>query len=495
MSQKRRILLASIIHETHTFVEEPTTLADFAIRRGDELLKRRGDASMVDGFLEVAETENWDVIAVNEFSALPSGTIEQAAFEQFVSELESGLRAALAGGGVDGIWLALHGAMVTSESVDPEGDLLKRLRAVPGAEHLPLFAVFDLHANFTKAMADNANGLVGYRENPHTDARDMAVLSARLLARSLKDGVLPGMAARIAPIIWPPTGTGTADRPMRDLNALARQIERDDPDIWAVNVVGGYAFSDVPDAGVAFSVITTGTSARAEAALDRLEALAISLRELGLPQEWDLDAALTEIKQRPGGPFIIVEPSDNIGGGAPGDDTAVLRGLLRHGITDSAVAIADPAAVQALAGAKPGERRTLSIGGKGSKLGAGPLEAEVTFVSRSDGAFTLEDRNSHIAAAQGIHIEMGPSAVVRIDGVSVLLTSKRTPPFDLGQLRSQGIVPEQQRAIGVKAAVAHRRAYDKIAVASFTVSTPGPCTSAITTLPYRRLRPAVFPIS
>jgi microcystin degradation protein MlrC len=62
-------------------------------------------------------------------------------------------------------------------------------------------------------------------------------------------------------------------------------------------------------------------------------------------------------------------------------------------------------------------------------------------------------------------------------------------------LRSQGIVPEQQRAIGVKAAVAHRRAYDKIAVASFTVSTPGPCTSAITTLPYRRLRPAVFPIS
>jgi microcystin degradation protein MlrC len=182
-------------------------------------------------------------------------------------------------------------------------------------------------------MADNANGLVGYRENPHTDARDMAVLSARLLARSLKDGVLPGMAARIAPIIWPPTGTGTADRPMRDLNALARQIERDDPDIWAVNVVGGYAFSDVPDAGVAFSVITTGTSARAEAALDRLEALAISLRELGLPQEWDLDAALTEIKQRPGGPFIIVEPSDNIGGGAPGDDTAVLRGLLRSTVS------------------------------------------------------------------------------------------------------------------------------------------------------------------
>lgn len=495
MSQPRRILLASIFHETHTFVEEPTRLADFSIRRGNDLLNRRGDASMVDGFLEVAENEGWEVVAVTEYGALPSGTIEHSVFEQFANELETGVRAALANGGLDGIWLALHGAMVTSESIDPEGDLLKRLRAIPGAERLPLFAVFDLHANFTKAMADNANGLIAYRENPHTDARDCAVLSARLLARSLAEGVLPKMAARIAPIIWPPTGTGTADRPMRDLNAVARQIERDDPDVWAVNVVGGYAFSDVPDAGVAFSLITTGSAERAEAALDRLEELAISLRQFGLPKEWDLDEALAEIKKRPGGPFIVVEPSDNIGGGAPGDDTAVLRGFLRHGITDAAVAIADAAAVQALEGAAPGERRTLSIGGKGSSLGAGPLRAEATFVSRSDGAFTLEDRNSHLAAGQGIYIQMGPSAVVRIEGVTVLLTSKKTPPFDLGQLRSQGIIPEQQRAIGVKAAVAHRRAYDKIAAASFTVSTPGPCTSAITTLPYRRLRSPVFPIS
>jgi hypothetical protein len=38
---------------------------------------------------------------------------------------------------------------------------------------------------------------------------------------------------------------------------------------------------------------------------------------------------------------------------------------------------------------------------------------------------------------------MGPSAVVRIgDGITVLLTSRKTPPFDLAQLRSQGLVPE-----------------------------------------------------
>lgn len=491
----RRIVLAGIYHETHTFVDEVTGLDAFSINRGDAVLARRGDGSTIDGFLEVAEAEGWDVVPVADFSALPSGTADHTVFELFWDKLRASLETALANGGLDGIWLALHGAMVTTGSVDPEGELLARIRTVAGAEHLPLFGVFDLHATLTAQMARNANGLVAYRENPHTDARESAVRSAELLARSLRTGELPRMLARNAPIIWAPTGVGTADRPMRDLEALARRIEAENPEIWTVNVVAGYSFSDIPDAGVAFSVTTTGSDADAEAALERLEQLAIELRELGIPQEWDLDAALAEVKTATDGPNLIVEPSDNIGGGAPGDCTAVLRGFLRHGITNAAVAIADPEAVRALADADPGERRTLFIGGKGSRLDPGPVELEVTFVSRSDGAFTLEDRHSHLAAMQGIHFSMGPSAVVEINGIRILLSSRKTPPFDLAQFRSQGIVPEELSVIGVKAAVAHRRAYDPIAKRSYTVTTPGPCTSALKTLPYRRLRTPVFPIS
>jgi microcystin degradation protein MlrC len=77
----------------------------------------------------------------------------------------------------------------------------------------------------------------------------------------------------------------------------------------------------------------------------------------------------------------------------------------------------------------------------------------------------------------------------------VLLTSRKTPPFDLAQFRSQGIVPEGLFAIGVKAAVAHRKAYDPIMAGSYTVRTAGPCTSAIETLDYRRLRKPVYPIT
>jgi microcystin degradation protein MlrC len=139
--------------------------------------------------------------------------------------------------------------------------------------------------------------------------------------------------------------------------------------------------------------------------------------------------------------------------------------------------------------------RRLSVGGKGSAVAEGPLEIDACFVRSSDGLFALEDLNSHLAASQGAHFSMGPSAVVTTGaGVTVLLTSRKTPPFDLGQFRSQGIHPETLRAIGVKAAVAHRRAYDKIAKGSYTVATAGPCTSKIATLPYTRLRYPVFPI-
>ena len=95
---------------------------------------------------------------------------------------------------------------------------------------------------------------------------------------------------------------------------------------------------------------------------------------------------------------------------------------------------------------------------------------------------------------QPTHIAMGPCAVVRSAGVTILLTSRKTPPFDLGQYRSQGIEPRDFALIGVKAAVAHRQAYDPIAKAEHFVDTPGPCSSNLRTFPYRRLRRPVYPL-
>ena len=489
----RTILLAGLYHETNCFVPDATRLDAFTTARGNELLDYAGDGSTIDGFLEVASARGWSIIPTAAYAAMPSGIVEDAVFDAFWSDFETIARPAIAAG-VDGILLSLHGAMVTHSLYDPEGELLHRIRSIPGAAVLPIFGVFDLHANFSPQMARFANCLVAYRENPHVDARAAAIRAAELLDRGFSNGQFPRMLAINPPILWPPTGTGTGGPPMAELEALARDIEEEVPDIWVANVVGGFAFADVPDAGVAFSVATIGDADQARAALKRLAAKALGLKERGIVVERSVDEVLATILPVRQGPVLLVEPSDNIGGGAPGDGTGILRALLRHRVTNAAVVINDPEAVRDLEGVPLGRTIALVVGGKSSPLDPGPVAVEARLVSRSDGRFALEDRHSHLAAMQGVNIDMGRCAVIETAGVTILLTSRKTPPFDLGQLRSQGIEPTRMSIIGVKAAVAHRRAYDPIAVSSYWVLTPGPCTSNLRSLPYRRVRRPIFPL-
>ncbi|HTC84569.1 MAG TPA: M81 family metallopeptidase [Rhizomicrobium sp.] len=487
-----KVFLAGIFHESHSFTEDLTGIDQFLIHRGQALLDRIGDGSQVDGFLTTAKRERWQVIPAATYLAGASGIVDHAVFEAFWDEVKPVLIAAIADG-LNAIFLSLHGAMVTTELEDPDGELLERIRAVPGAESLPIFGVYDLHATLTEEMGSLSDCLICYRECPHDDTYESAVRATELLARCLKTGVRPRQHVLVTPIVWPPTGTGTRDGPMHALEEMARRLEREVPGTLAINVVGGYSFADVRDAGLAFGVVTEGDETRAKEALKELAALAWSLREGGIPKEYDLDDVLRDFAPGGTGPVLLVEPADNIGGGGPGDCTDVLRALLKHDIQGGAVAITDAAAVNALADIPVGGKMRLSIGGKGSRLDLGPVTLDVELVSRSGGRFELEDLKSQIVVL-GRTIEMGPSAVVRHRGLTILLMSRRLAPMDLGQWRSQGIDPEKLSAIGIKAAVGHRRAYDKIASASYTVRTRGPCASDLTQLPYRRIRRPVFPL-
>src|SRR5205085_9781782 len=166
--------------------------------------------------------------------------------------------------------------------------------------------------------------------------------------------------------------------------------------------------------------------------------------------------------------------------------------FVERAIPNSAVAINDPEAVRQLAATQIGARTTLPIGGRSSHLDAGPLTLEVELLRTSDGKFELEDKQSHLASMAGDHFDMGPCAVVRYGSLTILLTSRKTPPFDLGQWRSQGIEPKDLSVIVVKAAVAHRRAYDPIATRMLWVDTPGPCTSNLSSLPYQHVQRPIF---
>lgn len=488
-----RILIAGLFHETHTFLEGTTDFGDFTMRRGGELLACKGDSSPLGGVLEFADEVGWEMIPAVDYRATPGATVEDEVIEQFWREMKERSAVALKEG-VDAIYLVLHGAMVSQSLDDVEGELLERIRKLPGAESLPIFGVFDLHANFTQRMAEHANCLVAYRENPHTDAREAGLIAARLLKRCLDSRKVPRMFWHHPPLMWSPTGTATANEPMRSLERLARELENDDAEMLSVSVAAGFSFADTADTGLSFVIATTGSKEKAEGALLQLAELALRLKEKGNVLDRPIDEVMAEINPPPPGLTVIVEPSDNIGAGAPGDGTGLLREFIKCKISNSAVCLNDPQAVECLASVKLGETVRLLIGGKGSRLDKGPVELEVELVSRSNGRFELEDKNSHLASMCGDFFEMGPCAVVRHGGVSILLTSNRTPPFDLGQWRSQGLDPARFSTIGVKAAVAHRRAYDHIAARMIWADTPGPCSSNLKSLPFRKIRRPVYPL-
>lgn len=502
---KKRVLIAGLFHETHTFLEGTTGLRDFQITRGAELLRSEGDSSPLGGVLQLGREYGWEVLPAVDYRAQPSATVEDEVIESFWKDFLAQAEPHLSQP-IDAFYFVLHGAMTSQGIQDVEGELLQRVRAIPALAQVPLFGVFDLHANFTPSMAALSDCLVGYRENPHTDAREAACVSARLLQRCLATQERPHQKVHISSIVWPPTGTATSNDPMKTLERMAREMESR-PGIWSVSIIGGFAFADTQFTGV--SLLVTGTDDLAmDECLQSLASKTYELRELGNV----IDPPLTEVMQQvnvgSSGLTVLVEPSDNIGGGAPGDGTGLLRALVEHEISNSAVCIADPAAVKAAEAAGVGSRVILSIGGKGSRLDPGPVELEVEVVSLKDGRFELEDKNSHLASMCGDTFDMGRCAVVRrrvrqnadtphtgeCGYITLLLTSIKTPPFDLGQWRSQGIEPTQLSVICVKAAVAHRRAYDPIAARMLWVDTPGPCSSNLKTFPYKHLRRPIYPL-
>jgi microcystin degradation protein MlrC len=489
----KRVLVAQFAHESHTFIPGYTQLKDFEIIEGDAFWALESGVTLLAGVIERACYYDWQLVVAPCMVAVPGPIVADEVVEYFWL----GLRAVVereADAGFDGIYLDLHGAMVSESLVDVEGEMLRRLRALPLLAEVPLAGTLDLHGNITPLMAQHSDALIAYRQNPHTDSQAMARFACDLLERMMITGERARTIYATPPLILPPTATGTAADPMRALEAQARSIEAAIPEIVGVNVFAGYSFADVPQAGVSFTVVTFGSVDVAQAHLDKLCETAWQLRDAGLQTMVTLDEAMLILRRHSSGrPLLLVEPSDNIGGGAPGDNTTVLRALLDHNIQNAAVCICDADAISQLRALPPGGEMTLDIGGKSGIIGAQSLRVTIEMIRRTDGRFTIEDRQSH-GAGQGERVEMGDCALVRCAGVTLLLTSRPTPPFDLAQWRSQGVDPETFFAINVKAALAHRQAYNPIAGDSLMLDIAGPCSENLKMLPYVRLRRPIYPL-
>ncbi len=488
----KSVFLAGLFHETHTFLNDKTGLDEFrrdVLRSGDDIVsKGLGNGSPTDGFLSFAGKQSWKVIPSIQMAAMPSGTVTGEALSYFHSEFFSRLE--LVCRDIDGIFLVLHGAMVAENCDDVEGDLLEKIDDFLRERglKLPVVAVLDLHANVSEKMCAHSSCFYAYRQNPHNDARDAAVQAASLLGE-LMDNPKASQVFLSTPYVLPPTGLGTANNPMKAVLARARELEAADSDILCINVMAGYAYADIADCGFSFNCCTRGDVAKVQSYLEELQRVLETHLEQGYPEEAGLEEVLAQVDAAPKGqgPVLLVEAADNIGGGTPGDGTDILGPFLLTGRKNLMAIICDPGAADYCHQRSIGDSVSLMIGAKTDKHHGKPIRFEGKIAHLSDGKFELENKNSHLASMMGTSISMGPCAVLKNAQAQILLTSRKTPPMDLGQVHSQGLRPEDADFVLIKAAVSHRDAYDPIASASYNVDSAGLCTSNLKRLPFQKL--------
>ena len=492
------ILTACIGHETNTFASTPTTLEDFRrgsptpdFSGGEAILNHfRGTRTIHGGYIAGAEKQGFTLEPLIHTFATPSGTVQQNAYDYLKGLLIAQLKAA---GKCDGVLLDLHGAMVTEEIEDEEGDLIAAVREVVGNE-IPIVMTLDLHANVTAQMARHANVIFGFDEYPHTDMYERGVEAADVMAAILRGALRPTLAYHQLPLITMPPKQCTLIEPMRSLLAKAHAMESEPRQSWngVVNVTlaMGFPFADIHDAGVLVLVTTNDDAELAQRkAAEMAEAIWEKRDEFNVALT-PVSEVITYARTQAQGLVVLADGSDNPGGGGPCDSTLVLREFIEKDVPDAVVAvIADPKAVATAMAAGVGNSVTLHLGGKTDDRHGEPVRITAHVKLLSDGTFVMRG-----AMGGGARARMGRTAVLVVGGVEIVVTERRIQPYDAALLRSVGIEPMQRRLIALKSAVHFRGTYQDIAERIFDADTPGVHRPDFSCYEYRKLRRPIYPL-
>ncbi len=183
------------------------------------------------------------------------------------------------------------------------------------------------------------------------------------------------------------------------------------------------------------------------------------------------------------GPLVIADYADNPGAGAYGDSTELLRALLEAGVTNACFGpMVDPEVAHQVRSAVVGERVHITLGGKtDQRYGGGPLSLEAELISIADGRFIGDG-----PMIRGLRGSFGPSAVVRVGGVEILVVTIARQVLDLQQFRSFGIDPQNKSVVALKSMQHFRAAFEPIAGQVIVCDSGALCTPRYDRLPYRR---------
>ena len=489
-----RVLSAEFAHETNTFSILPTGFAQFVAQdcfmdAASAIAARGGSNTELAGFLDAARAHDWKLIHVLSAIAQPAGRVTRDAFDRLAGAIVSAARKQRVQ--LDGILLGLHGAMVTDFCDDGEGELLARLRAVV-CKAMPIAVTLDLHANVSRAMCEHANIIVSYRTYPHVDMRRSALQAGNILQRAMAGEIAPVTLRVHLPMVDEVNGGRTDVGPMLARNLRARTYE-EHPDVFAVSINAGFGRADIGEIGPTVLVTAQGDMAQhrrfAEALADDIWNRRGEVINHFLSVE--AAAAMCLDYRGDGRPIVVADYADNPGGGAYGDATNLLAALLKAGVQDACFGpMVDPDTVGQLDQTPIGASVQVQLGGKTDpRLGGGPLALRGTLLLRSDGNYVGDG-----PMMGGLHRTWGPTVVLRVEGIDILVTTLPAQMLDLQQFKAFGIAPQAKKVVAIKSMQHFRAAFEPIAGRVIVCDSGALCTPDYTALPYTRIARPIYPL-
>jgi microcystin degradation protein MlrC len=492
--KKPRIAIAGFQHETNTFAPFATSWDDFVkadgwpgLTRGEDIPSVFADLNIpIGGFM--AAGRDWDLVPLVWASAEPAGRVSDEAFERIAAMICDGIAAA---GALDGVYLDLHGAMVSESHDDGEGEILRRVRAVIGPD-APLVASLDFHANLSRAMVERASALTIFRSYPHLDMAETGARAWSVLAARLNAGAPFAKAWRQLPFLVPLSSQATVRPP---LDAIFAGLGAPSTgEVVSRDIAMGFPAADVRDAGVA--VVAYGrTQDAADAQADALRGLLATAESrfddplLGEAAAVARARAVAEASRKP---VVLADVQDNPGAGGSSETTGLLWALVAGGARRAALAcVWDPLAAAAAHEAGKGARLALALGGRhGAVTGGQPYQGEFEVEALSDGRFTCTG-----SMYGGCQAQLGPMACLRVArddaDVRVVVSSERFQCLDLAVFRHVGIEPTAERILAVKSTVHFLADFAPIAGEVLFVESPGAHPCRLDRVAYRTLRPGV----
>jgi len=432
-----RMFAASIGTETNTFSPIPTALESFHESFYAAPGQHPDDAKLCTAPLWVARrraaAEGWTLVEGSCSFAEPAGLVSRAAYETLRDEVLGQLRAAMP---LDAVVLGLHGAMVADGYDDCEGDLIARVREIVGAQ-VPIGVELDPHCHMTQKRVAHATLIVCFKEFPHTDFVARGEEVVELTLQAARGRIKPVMSLCDCRMIG---SFPTTMQPMRGFVDRISALEGHDG-VLSVSIAHCFPYADVPEMGARILVVTDNQRAQGDRLARALADEFFAMRGKTQPDFHSPDEAI-DIALQGGGPVVVADPSDNPGGGAPGDSTVILRRLIERGVTGAALApIWDPMAVRLCFMAGCGAQLRLRFGGKTAPTSGQPIDALVTVKK-----LVREATQTFVDAK----MPLGDSAAIEFDGIEVVLITKRNQALGSDLLTAMGVGIADKAIVVVK---------------------------------------------